>query len=59
LGGNGGNGRGTFGGAGRWERPPEVELRTDERTLDSATLRAELELLDHWALVLVLVRTST
>jgi hypothetical protein len=57
FGGSGGNGSGTFDGAGRWERPPpDVELSTDERTLDRATLRAELELLDQ--LALVLARTS-
>ena len=58
FGGSGGNGSGTFRGAGRWERrPPEFELSTDERTLDCATLRAELELLDQP--VLALARTSS
>ena len=53
FGGSGGNGSGSFRGAGRCERPPpEVELSTEEWTLDRATLRTELELLDQPALVL-------
>ena len=44
LGGNGGNGRGALGTAGRCERPPDPELRSDERTVDRTIVRAELEL---------------
>jgi hypothetical protein len=57
LGGNGGNGRGAFGAAGRCDRPLDPELCTDERTVDRAIVRAELELVS--AVAVALVRSST
>jgi hypothetical protein len=57
LGWSGGNGRGAFGPAGRCERPPEPELCSDERTLDRAIARAELELVSSVAVALVLSLT--
>jgi hypothetical protein len=57
LGGNGGNGRGAFGAAGRCDRPPDPELCSDERTVDRAIVRAELELVS--AVAVALVRSST
>jgi hypothetical protein len=57
LGWSGENGRGAFGPAGRFERPPEPELCSDERTLDRAIVRAELELVS--AIAVALVRSLT
>jgi len=57
LGGNGGNGRGAFGGAFLCEPPPEAERLTLERTVDRAMLVAELELVSLVAIALV--RSST
>ena len=57
LGGNGGNGRGAFGAAGRCDRPLDPELCSDERTVDRAIVRAELELVS--AVAVALVRSST
>jgi hypothetical protein len=51
--GSGENGRGAFGPAGRCERPPDPELCPDERTLDRAIVRAELELVSASAVALV------
>lgn len=57
MGGNGGNGRGAFGAAGRCDRPLDPELCWDEWTVDRATARAELELVS--AVAVALVRSST